>query len=104
MSREEIRLNLPKLGVELITNPLPMPDVPDVPEQIPYDDTYPMVELHDVPEAVLAFIEENQVPDEVLAELPPDSFGSVEALVRAIGILASRAEAVPVTSQDGETE
>jgi len=79
-----------------------MPDVPEVPEQIPYDDTYPLVELHDVPEEVLAFIDENKVPDEVLAELPNNSFGSVESLVRAISELAKEAETVHA-SQDGDT-
>jgi len=99
-SREEIRLNLNELGYKTIDDPKPLPSVPDVQQQIPYDDSYPLVELHDVPDDVLAFIDEQKVPEEVLAELPDTSFSSVEALVRAIGNLAATAGA---TSQDGDT-
>ena len=70
VTREEIRKNLPKLGMELITDPKPLPPIPDAPIQIPFDDSYPLVELHNVPDVVIAFIEENKIPDEVLAELP----------------------------------
>ena len=97
VTREEIRINLPNLGMELQTTPHALPPIPEAPVQIPFDDSYPMTELHDVPEDVIAFIEENKIPEEVLGTLPDDSFGSVESLVRAIHELAETS-----TPQEGE--
>lgn len=103
VTREEVRKNLPKLGMDLITDPKPLPPIPDAPIQVPLDDSYPMVELHNVPDDVINFIDEQKIPDEVLAELPNESFESVENIVRAIHDLANRETVLSSTEQSEVT-
>jgi hypothetical protein len=89
IDREEIRLNLPRMGMQLKTEKRELPPVPGAviePEAID------LTHLHDVPDDVMRFIEENEIPDYVLSEIDPEAFASVESLVRAINVMAESIE------------
>jgi hypothetical protein len=89
VDREEIRMNLPRMGMVLKTE---RRELPQVPGAVMEPEAIDLTELHDVPEEVVTFIEENKIPDYVISEIDPEAFESVESLVRAMSVMAQSIE------------
>lgn len=81
LTMEELRLNLKKMGVELIDNPRPIPHVPNFEHQLPLEDEYPEPEEID---PVVQYILTNNIGPQMYAGFPEEAFQSVEAFEAAL--------------------
>lgn len=90
ITSEELRINLKKMGVELVDAPRPIPRVPMNHEvQLPDDESYPVPEEEEIeltPDVaeILNFIEKEQIAPEEWQELSEESFENLEVFKAAL--------------------